>query len=208
MNIKFDKTIIYENDPTATIGRVEEYMQYYPIKSAIAYLCKPKRIAEIGVRCGYSAYSFLQACPGAYYHGFDANNGTHGGKGGQDGKFKEHALKVLRAAEFYHNAKCDYSEMDTQKLKELPGAPYDFVHVDGDHSFEGCLHDLRIAIKSLCIGGYVLIDDYDYIETVKAAVDRYIYREDEFTGIEYIRDDCEMIYFPSLRGEILMRKKI
>ena len=81
MSYEFDDSIICPWDITASKRRISQYRNYYKIKYDIAKEADPKRIVEIGVRAGYSAFFFLQACPNAKYFGFDANNGTHGGQG-------------------------------------------------------------------------------------------------------------------------------
>src|SRR5271163_2412703 len=64
-------------DPLAY--RFEEWVPYYRTKWAIAAVLQPKRILEIGVRFGYSAMAFLDACPSASYLGIDINAEANGG---------------------------------------------------------------------------------------------------------------------------------
>lgn len=188
IHFEFDESIICPDDITATPERIDQYKEYYCVKYMIAKLCQPKVICEIGVRCGYSAWSFLQACPEAKYIGIDANNGKHGGKGGEDGKYFDWAKKILAG----YN--CEFHIIDTQTVNNLciSQAP-DFFHVDGDHTYEGCLHDLRLAYKTTRTDGYILVDDYYYIEEVRSAVNKYF------------NFDHELIIIPSLRGEVLIR---
>ncbi len=53
-----------------------EWRSYYRMKWAIAKVIQPKSILEIGVRYGYSAISFLSACPDAQYVGIDNDTDT------------------------------------------------------------------------------------------------------------------------------------
>lgn len=55
----------------------------------------------------------------------------------------------------------------------------DWIYVDGDHSYEGCLRDLNNALKVTKIGGLILGDDYKWPGTVygKEGVTRAV---DEF----------------------------
>ena len=183
---------IYPYDPTATPERVLQYNDYYRVKYDICSILQPKRGAEIGVRAGYSSHAFLQACPDMEFYGIDANNGTHGGAGGESGQFKSYAISILGGYDF------TYIECDTQEIDILPVGHLNFIHIDGDHTSSGLIHDFKISYKALLSGGYILIDDIDYVQTVKDGVD-YI--------IDYYGKKIESIYLPSLRGEYLIRKK-
>lgn len=187
---KFNKDMIYENDPTAE-RNLSGYVDYYKIKYDICKKINPKIIAEIGVRAGYSAYYFLQACPNAEYYGFDANNGTHGGQGGEDGRYLEHAKKIL----VEHNT--SFNVVDTQKVNSLPVKNVDLFHVDGDHTYKGVQHDLDLAAQCISENGYILVDDIDYIDSVKGGVYKWLENNNEYQ-YEYIK---------SFRGEILISKK-
>ena len=189
----FDAKIICPEDPTATKERVEQYKEYYKIKYELCKNQSPKIIAEIGVRSGYSAWSFLQACPEAKYIGFDANNGTHGGKGGEDGKFAKWAAKILKDYDI------DLIEIDTQKTNDLNINNIDFFHVDGDHSVVGVQHDLDLAFKALSDTGLIVIDDITYLPEVRNGAFMWIKRIDNAITSEFVE---------SLRGEMLIRKRL
>jgi hypothetical protein len=55
------------NDPLSHL--FDDWVPYYRLKFAIAKVLQPQSILEIGVRYGYSAITFLQACPKASYFG-------------------------------------------------------------------------------------------------------------------------------------------
>lgn len=189
----FTESIIYPKDPTATAKRIKEYREYYKTKYNICKEQNPRHIVEIGVRAGYSAWSFLQACPKAEYVGIDANNGTHGGQGGRDGRYFKWAKKILSAYE------CRFIEMDTQKIDDLKIFDVDLFHVDGDHSAKGVQHDLDLAFKAINGNGLILIDDMIYLQTVKSGVHSWIHEMSSEITTEFI---------PSLRGEMLIRRKL
>ena len=189
---KFDRKIIYPKDPTASEKRIQQYIGYYGIKYDICKKQNPKTIVEVGVRAGYSAWCFLQACPDAHYIGFDANNGTHGGQGGVDGRYFKWAKHILK----------DYSHelinLDTQKVQDLNLSNIDFFHVDGDHTIEGVQHDLDLALKCISDTGLILIDDITYLDTVTQGVELWLSKNRDLVTNEFI---------PSLRGEMLIRRK-
>jgi hypothetical protein len=60
-----------------------DWISHYRLKWAIARALKPQRILEIGVRFGYSAAAFLDACPNAAYLGIDNDSEMSGGQAGQ-----------------------------------------------------------------------------------------------------------------------------
>ena len=189
----FDGSIICPEDPSATEERIQQYKEYYKIKHALCKKQNPKVIAEIGVRAGYSAWTFLQACPEAKYIGFDANNGTHGGQGGEDGKFARWAAEILEGYDV------ELIELDTQKTNNLEINEVDFFHVYGDHSVEGVQHDLNLAFKTIRDTGLIVIDDITYIDTVRHGVYMWISKMGKSIISEFVE---------SLRGEMLIRKRI
>lgn len=189
MDYMFDRNIICPWDKTATEKRIQQYEKYYAVKHRLCQQANPGTIVEIGVRAGYSACAFLQACPDAHYIGIDADNGKHGGAG--EKPYIPWAEKVL--SEKGYDFRIAYP-VDTQNLDSMPSA--DFYHIDGDHTAEGCMHDLDICYSSANPGAVLLIDDYDYIKTVKDGVDRWLSEN----------PDVAWQYVPSLRGEILITK--
>lgn len=159
----------------------EEFRRYYQVKHEVAARLRPGRIAEIGVRAGYSAFAFLTAVPQAAYVGLDADLPAHGGVPG----FMDHARAMLRG----FNA--TLTRADTRTLASLPGR-FDLVHVDGDHSHAGCLHDLELAARA---APQVLVDDYDFIPDVRRACHDFLAAHPGISA-EYLDD--------GLRGNLLL----
>jgi len=189
--VKFDKilNVLCPTDPTAQ-KFTEWYPEYYGVKQAIVRECNPNVIVEIGVRAGYSAYSFLSACPDAIYLGFDAENGTHGGAGGP---FAPWAHKILKEAGFKYKI---WAPFNTQEVLCLP-VRGDFYHVDGDHTTDGCYHDIKMCFEDAMPGAYILIDDFDFLGDVRRAVNNFINEYSNASIPQYIK---------SKRGEMLIRK--
>lgn len=157
----------------------------YTVYTEIAQRLNPSRIFEVGVRAGYSAYAMLAGAPEAHYHGVDLNMGTDGGCVG----FTEHAMGMLPRE--FPDASIVIEYADSQALDALPGARFDLVHVDGNHSHVGTLHDLELA--SRC-ADWVLIDDVDYVPTVGSAVIEFLEYHPAVTAIHY----------PTWRGHVLI----
>lgn len=176
-----------------SLNRYEQYKGYYAVKHAIAREVAPKRILEIGVRAGYSALAFMTACPKAEYVGVDAETGKHGGEGGPWMWWAKTLLKGFNV---------NLYKLDSQQLDALPEhlGNFDFVHVDGDHSFEGALHDMELCWPKVNVGGAMLVDDYDYLWPVHEAIEEFRKRVDDWY------EDGVSEYRKSLRGEVIFRK--
>ena len=141
----------------------ETWLPYYLSLFHLARELQPRHVVEIGVRAGYSALTFFLACPGIRILGIDADNdensfNTHGGRKG----FWRHAREILEPFDF------QLLLADSRTLRQLPEA--DLIYVDGDHSYQGCLADLRLAERST---PRILTDDYDRIPAVRQACDTF-----------------------------------
>lgn len=164
-------------------GEEQEYfavLRYIGGKYEIARRYKPKRIVEIGVNTGYSAWAFIQAAdPDVFYYGFDDWS---------YGDFPDWAMKNLiflpRVVVFRAN---------TQHLDSLE-VTGDFIHVDGDHTKPGVMHDLDLALQAMEPGGVILIDDYDNVPDVREGVDEWLKKH----------PDLPWKYCETLRGDILI----
>lgn len=175
--------VIHPEDRKKWSRQKDERIKLSSIRQWVAEHAQPEVIIEIGVRCGYSALDFLIACPKATYYGFDNNAGEHGGA--DDLRYHKWAKKLLSG----YNATI-YPDVDTQSIDELP-VKGDFAHIDGDHSYEGCMHDIKLARKAGA--KWILVDDFDYQKNVKRAV------QDSIKDTDY----CE--YFDGYHGQVLIR---
>ncbi|MCG2710984.1 MAG: class I SAM-dependent methyltransferase [Candidatus Omnitrophica bacterium] len=131
---------------------MDDYYNYY---YSYGRYFSPKNILEIGVRYGYSLISLV--------------------KGAQESKCFANAVGIdnqsyERGSErvAYENIKSVTDEFklinaDSQKITDLGklvgDMRFDLIHVDGDHSYKGCLHDLNITKEILADNGVIIIDD-------------------------------------------------
>jgi cephalosporin hydroxylase len=91
----------------------DEWVPYYRLQWAIVRVLQPRQILEIGVRFGYSAAAFLDACPDAAYLGIDNDSDTFSGQ--------KRAIHWARHITRGTNAQ--YLIADSQQLDGLPGGP-------------------------------------------------------------------------------------
>ena len=163
-----------------------EWVSYYRTKWAIARYLRPKRILEIGVRYGYSALAFLDACPSASYLGIDSDATTHGGVKGAI-HWARNATREFRA---------DFIIADSQSLEELPGSEYDLIHVDGQQDGDGSIRDLGLSLSK---GRFILFDGYFWT------------RDNFFAASEFLWRNRDLVEFygviPSYAGELLIKTR-
>jgi len=165
----------------------DEWVDYYQLKWAIAKTIQPQSILEIGVRYGYSAIAFLEACPCCEYTGIDINNSEFGG-----------AIDAIEWAKKITKAyKANFYMTNTQTMLTFPGELYDLIHVDGQQDGDGTYHDLEKAIKQ---GKYILVDGFFWTP------------ENFQASSAFLKDNKELIeyYFviPGYAGELLIKSKL
>src|SRR4030042_129163 len=100
---------------------------------------KVKTVVEIGVDRGIGCIILHSCFPEAQYHGFDMNI--------QDLPLKLECNNVCM------------HQVDTMSIKSME-YDIDVAYIDGDHSYEGCLHDLNIVSESLTKNGVIIMHDF------------------------------------------------
>lgn len=163
--------------------RFDEWISYYRLKWAIARALQPRRILEIGVRFGYSAAAFLDACPDAEYLGIDNDSDMFGGQKGA----------IHWARRITRGLNANYLIADSQQLEEFPGGPYDLIHIDGQQDGAGSMRDLR---KALGKTRHILFDGYFWSRNNFLHVSEFLYCHRD------VIESCVII--PGYAGELLI----
>jgi predicted O-methyltransferase YrrM len=157
-------TVLSRNDPLRAEWKAlrGDYMTLHALVAAR----KPRRIVEIGVRHGYSAFAMLCAAPEAEYFGFDADVCTWGGVPGA----LWDARRMLRRE--FPRARISVKRADTATPGlRLPAA--DVYFVDGDHSEVAALRDMELCAAVAERGALLLVDDVEHEAGVKGALARF-----------------------------------
>lgn len=161
---------------------IDNYSLYYEVCQRL----QPRSIFEIGVRAGYSAYAMLSGSPpGTLYRGLDLNQGTHGG----EVDYIDHAKQIL--TERFPDGDIKIVCGDSQQFRHLDRR-FDLCHVDGDHTYEGALHDLELCAP---YADYVLVDDVGFKLGVHDAVGAFLHRYASLEASAY----------ESWRGHVLIK---
>jgi cephalosporin hydroxylase len=132
-------------------------IRHYAFKAAVVAAAAPRTGIEIGTRCGYSLLSFNEAMPTTSWLCID------GAMDEDSYDCLAHAKRLIER----HTIFARLIVVDSHAIRSLP--PADFAHVDGDHSFDGALADLRLV--SGC--KVILADDCDNRD-VRRAVDEFV----------------------------------
>jgi len=136
------------------LARPQIIQDCYNAKWRIAQKYQPETIFEIGVMTGYSAHAFVTGSDRPkQYIGWDADDRAH--YGGPWLYWARHLLEGLDVA-------WRVDEKDSQTVERL-FLPFDLIHVDGDHSHKGCLHDMRLCWPAVNPGGVMVVDDATYL---------------------------------------------
>ncbi len=174
----------YPQDPLS--DRFEEWIAYYRLKWAIAKVLKPATILEIGVRYGYSARAFLDACPHARLVGIDADLPAYGG----------HPGAVDWAEQSLRNFDVLIVRENSQHLTRLPGHSYDLIHIDGQQDGDGTYHDLDLSIRQ---ARHILVDGYYWTRENFLAVNEWIWLNK--TAVDSV------VIIPGYAGEFILQTK-
>ena len=121
---------------------------------------KPGPVCEIGVWEGryLNLLSFLPAKPQTVL-GIDPF--IHGGdRDAQLKRVRDNIARYARQPELVTLLEEYSAKVTPNDVLTRTGAPCQFVSVDGDHTMEGCLYDLRLAEAITARAGIVSVDDF------------------------------------------------
>jgi predicted O-methyltransferase YrrM len=124
---------------------------------------KPKNILCIGSRHGFIPAVLAQACKDNYLGQVDFIDAGYGpeddnhwtGEGFWQTKKGRNIFK-----QFELGAYLNLFVTTTQKFfDKYPDSVYDYVYIDGDHSYQGVKYDFEQALASLRSGGFIVFHD-------------------------------------------------
>ncbi len=158
-------------DDKEWVGRPEPtYIFYSDVGSFVADECPGQpviSILEMGVRYGYSAVAMIQGIQArrknAHYIGIDVeldgvpSNDIAGGN----------IMMYAQSWDIYKVHTSDFMEI----VHAMDSRKFDIVHVDGDHSVDGILNELGIALAYVKPSGFILVDDLDTPHVKAATLD-------------------------------------
>ena len=113
---------------------------YASREKLLAALPKGGKVAEVGTFEGYFSRRIVEDCAPDEFHLIDVDFGP----------FKE----TLAGNVTKHRG--DSSTI----LQSFPEGYFDWIYVDGDHSYQGVVKDLEAAHRAIKSGGHLMCNDY------------------------------------------------
>ena len=135
------------------------FMDIVSVLYAVAEMGQPENYLEIGVRRGRSACVVAAASPNTDLYAFDMWQENYGNNENPGPDFVRQELQKFDFA-----GKATFVDGDSHKtvpqfFAANPDLKFDLITVDGDHSLEGALDDLKNVAGRLRIGGVLVFDD-------------------------------------------------
>ena len=133
---------------------------------------------ELGVHDGVNFKFLIKNCPNLHLAGVDLyeaqpeNNGPEKWTPGENGhpwKHNAYYQDMLNFCEAYPNRASIIKDYTTEAAHQFEDGSLDFVFIDADHGYEGCLRDIKAWHKKVKPGGRVIGHDIHF-PTVKQAV--------------------------------------
>jgi predicted O-methyltransferase YrrM len=157
---------------------------------AIAQHFQPRSILEIGVRYGYSLCSMICASDKLEYaEGWDTQQ-YHADSNQKAGA----ALKLLQA-KLGRPSSYGLFHRNSQQITNLEGE-FDLIHVDGDHTFAGAVHDIELVWPHCKV---LVVDDHSYIPEVREACTQFLHN--------HLAEIAHLAIVSSYRGEFVAVRK-
>lgn len=115
-------------------------------------LAKDKKVLEIGSYCGKSTVCMSQTAK--YILAVDPHDGI-------TTSVPKNTLPII--IENIKNSLCSVNIV-VGKIEDfghtIKDESFDFVFVDGDHSYEACLRDIKLALRLVKDGDFIAVHDY------------------------------------------------
>lgn len=134
--------------------------------------------AEVGVQTGRFSRSILNICRPSKLHLIDLDLATFSIR-------EQFKVEIDRGIVQLHEG--DSSSI----IQAFPDGYFDFIYIDGDHSYEGVKRDIQAAISKVNQRGFLLFNDYTYWSPVECMRYGVIQAVNELC----IEGNWEIVYF-------------
>ena len=138
--------------------------------------------AELGVHTGVCFKYLVENCPNLHLIGVDLyesqpmSTGPEKWTPGENGwawDHNQHYKELLRFCESYPDRTTVIKDFTTNACNEVEDGSLDFVFIDADHGYEGCLRDIQAWEGKVKEGGIVFGHDIHFPTVQKAVTEFY-----------------------------------
>lgn len=141
------------------LGDDWDYADIVTVLLVVSNLIKPNNYLEIGVRRGRSLAAVVVHSPDVNIYAFDMWMDNYGKNPNPGPEFVQREMKKFSYSKHIKFINGNSHETLPKFFQENPNIEFDLITVDGDHSYEGALQDLRDVLPHLTIGGVIVFDD-------------------------------------------------
>jgi predicted O-methyltransferase YrrM len=134
--------------------------------------------AEVGVQTGEFSRSILDICSPSKMHLIDIDLTTY-------------AIRKGFSAEISSGIVQLHEGDSSSTLKQFPDSYFDFIYLDGDHSYRGVKRDIEVGKSKVKEEGFLIFNDYTYWSPVEC-IDYGVIRAVNELCIE---EEWKMVYF-------------
>lgn len=149
----------YYNSGLERFGDGWRYSDICTVLLAAARIIAPRRYLEIGVRRGRSMAMVASQQPAVDIVGFDMWVANYAGMENPGADFVRTEMARVGHRGSLTLVSGDSHATVPEHLAASTTAQYDLITVDGDHSADGALADLRTVLPRLSVGGAIVFDD-------------------------------------------------
>jgi predicted O-methyltransferase YrrM len=104
------------------------------------------RVAEVGTYRGHFARHILSDCAPAELHLIDLD------------------FSLLDSAVAADSRVAMHEGLSHERLAQFPDDHFDWIYIDGDHSYEGASSDARVAAAKVKPGGHLVFNDFAHAD--------------------------------------------
>lgn len=152
----------FRDEGVRKFGECWQYLDIVDVVAACVQLIRPESYLEIGVRRGRSMCMAGAAAPRCALYGFDMWMKDYAGMENPGPDFVKSELRRVG-----HRGKVEFVDGNSHEtlpafFSAHPDEKFSIIVVDGDHSDEGALQDLRDVLPRLAVGGALIFDDISH----------------------------------------------
>ena len=169
-NANFTKRILLKMEDDPHLPDIfdfinKEVANIWVVLAYLAKITKPDLYAELGVRKGFSMAIVGARRKRAALVGFDNWTAGYGGASNPGPDFVKSELQKVG-----HQGPVEFISGDNAVTVPAyePAAPFPLILADAEHTYDGVLRDIHNCLPMLAPGGYLVIDDLQDAEVMRA----------------------------------------